>query len=226
MCKVCGVYKITNNITEKFYIGSSVNIKARWRSHKATAKDNKHNHLEMYKDFNDYGVDNFTFEIIEECEPEKRLQRENFYIQELSARLYGYNAQGLEKHHNHKLSIEDVEYIRTQYNNHIDKDDVYFEFEDRINYTGFHKIWHGYTWPEIMPDVYSDENKQWHASHGQSRPGSKNGRAKLNEDDVREIRRRKRAGEKMAAVYEDYKDRIKKGSFSNVWCYQNWKHIE
>ena len=223
---ICGVYKITNTLTGKFYIGSSVNIKSRWSSHKNSAKSNDYKHLEMYKDFNEYGLDVFTFEVLEECKPEDRLKLEMKYITELNARLYGYNAQGLEKHHNHKLTVEDVIYIREHYNNHSEKMDVYYEFEDRINFTGFHKVWHGYTWKGVMDEVYTEENKQWHASHGQSRPGSKNGRARLNEIDVKNIRDRKRAGEKMSDVYEDYKDRIKLGSFSNIWCYHNWKNID
>jgi group I intron endonuclease len=224
--KICGVYKITNKIDDKFYIGSSIDIERRWKSHKIAAKSPKYNHLELYKDFNLYGFDNFEFEILEKCEPEKRLEREKDYIVKLNARQYGYNGQGLEKHHNHKLTLEEVEYIRTQYDNRMNKDDIYYEFEDKINYTGFHKVWHGYSWQEVMPEVYSEENKNWHYKNGQSRPGSQNGRAKLNENDVKAIRDRKRNKESMASVYEDYKDRVKFGSFKNIRCYVNWKHIQ
>lgn len=37
-----GVYKITNLINSKFYIGSSVNIGQRWFKHKALLRHNKH----------------------------------------------------------------------------------------------------------------------------------------------------------------------------------------
>ena len=54
--KKCGVYKITNNITGKFYIGSSIDINKRWKSHINASKNPKYNHLELYKDFNKYGT--------------------------------------------------------------------------------------------------------------------------------------------------------------------------
>lgn len=46
--KKCGVYKITNNITGKFYIGSSIDINKRWKSHINASKNPKYNHLELY----------------------------------------------------------------------------------------------------------------------------------------------------------------------------------
>ena len=43
--------------------------------------------------------------------------------------------------------------------------------------------------------------------------------------DVYNIRLRKKNGESSSHVYEDYKDLISKGSFRNIWSYQNWKNV-
>lgn len=223
--KKCGVYKITNDVTGKFYIGSSIDINKRWKTHIHASKNPKYNHLELYKDFNEYGIDSFTFEIIEECTAEERHDKEYEYIKEYQAVEIGYNAQGLEKHPNHKLTIDEVKDIRTRYDNHEDKNSVYFDYEDKINYTGFHKIWHGYTWKNIMPEVFTEENKQWHYTHGQSRPGSQNGMVKITEDDVKIIRARKRNGETRSAVFNDYKQVMKQGGFDSIWYGTTWKHI-
>lgn len=57
-----GIYKITNNINNKIYIGQSVHIKRRWAEHCKPSSDSL-----ISKAIKKYGKDNFTFEIIEKC---------------------------------------------------------------------------------------------------------------------------------------------------------------
>ena len=60
--KVRGIYKVTNKINGKVYIGQSVDIGKRWRQH-MTAKDDIYFHKAIQK----YGLDNFIWEVIEKC---------------------------------------------------------------------------------------------------------------------------------------------------------------
>ena len=69
-----------------------------------------------------------------------------------------------------------------------------------------------------MPEVYTPENKEFHL-HNTGNKGSSNGRSRLTEEDVRSIRTRRKNGEQLKNVYEDYKDKLTKGSFKNVWTY-------
>lgn len=96
-----------------------------------------------------YGLDNFKIEVIEECKEEDLFKRESYYIETLNTIAEGYNGYGLEKHHNSKLTILEVEDIRTRYNNLERKQDVYDDYSHIINKTGFHKIWNGYTWKSV-----------------------------------------------------------------------------
>ena len=64
-----GIYKITNNINGKCYIGQSLYLKKRIRRH-LTYKSHKDN-LALYKAFDKYGVDKFTIEILETIDIEK-----------------------------------------------------------------------------------------------------------------------------------------------------------
>ena len=73
-------------------------------------------------------------------------------------------------------------------------------------------------------EVYTNANKEYHL-HNTANKGSKNGRAKITEEDVRNIRLRRKNGEALKDVYEDYKEKLTKGSFTNIWSYQNWKNI-
>ena len=62
-----GIYKITNNITNKIYIGQSGRIEGRLNNHKRQAFDVNHKQYnwELYEDIRNYGEENFTFEIVE-----------------------------------------------------------------------------------------------------------------------------------------------------------------
>lgn len=90
MSKICGIYKITNKVNGKCYIGQSNDIHRRWKQELApNAKLNPH----LARAFEKYGIDNFEFEIIEECQREQLNEREQFYIeiyQSINPKL-GYN---------------------------------------------------------------------------------------------------------------------------------------
>lgn len=62
------VYKITNNINQKCYIGSSIRVEKRWKDHINTSQNPNSPRYDypLYKAFRKYGVDNFTFEIIKD----------------------------------------------------------------------------------------------------------------------------------------------------------------
>ena len=79
--KIAGIYKVINNITGDFYIGSSKNIKQRWHQHKNPAFWKQHPNVKLYQDMVQYGRDNFTFEIIEETDSLK--EREQYWVDKL-----------------------------------------------------------------------------------------------------------------------------------------------
>ena len=225
-----GIYKITNLINGHSYIGLSTHIEDRWQYHKTKYNWEREKDKLLYKAIIKYGIDNFKFEVLEECSPEQLSDKEKYYIEKYDTYHNGYNmTTGGEDHHGeshpkHKLSKEDVIDIRTRYDNLERRQEVYELYRDRIGDSGFGKIWKGETWQNIMMEVYTPENKLYHL-HDTANKGSKNGRARLTEEDVRIIRTRRKNGEQLKEVYKDYQDKITKGSFENVWTYQNWKDI-
>lgn len=77
-----GIYCITNLINGKRYIGQSKNIEERWKKHKRNAfnfKDTNYNKY-FYQAIRKYGLDNFKFEVIEECKIEELDEREIYWI--------------------------------------------------------------------------------------------------------------------------------------------------
>lgn len=234
-----GIYKITNKINNKIYIGASKNIEKRWKEHQwKYLQNNKSNHeydKALYRAFRKYGITNFLFEVLEETKIEDLFEKEKYYIAYFNSYEKGYNetygGEGVEggnygeNHPSTKLTEQEVYYIRDCYEKHKEQLDVYKEFQNKIGLSGFKKIWNGETWNKTHMDVYTIENKKFYYNKKQSRPGSNNGRAKMDEDEIYNIRLKKKNGENIKMVYEDYKNKISFGSFRNIWYGYNWKNI-
>lgn len=86
----CGIYKIVNIINNKVYIGQSVNILTRWRRHRTDSK-NLNNCHPLYIAIRKYGLENFLFEIIEECPKSELNSREKYWIKKYDTFNSGYN---------------------------------------------------------------------------------------------------------------------------------------
>lgn len=78
--KICGIYIIRNIQNSKIYIGSSIDINGRWQDHKKELRGNYHNNKRLQNSWNKYKEESFTFEIIEQCEKEDLISREQFWI--------------------------------------------------------------------------------------------------------------------------------------------------
>ena len=103
------IYQITNNITSDFYIGKSNNPKDRFYKHKYNAKNNKSQAF-LYRAMRKYGVDNFSFTILEEVENQENLNcREVYWIEKLSPRYNmtkGGDGGDTSNSPNYKLAIK------------------------------------------------------------------------------------------------------------------------
>jgi group I intron endonuclease len=62
--KSIGIYKITNIVTNKLYVGSSIDIKRRKYEHIRLLKNNKHNNIHLQNAYNKYGILNLKWEIL------------------------------------------------------------------------------------------------------------------------------------------------------------------
>lgn len=89
--KVCGIYKITNNINGKCYIGQSIDIYYRWFTHQNPKIWQSDKGKALYRAFIKYGIDNFMFEIIEVCPRKKLDEREKHWISFYKSYKDGYN---------------------------------------------------------------------------------------------------------------------------------------
>lgn len=89
----CGIYKIVNTINDKIYVGSSIELDVRLNNHKYMLNSNSHYNTYLQNSVNKYGMDNFNFVIIEECDEKDLISRENHYISLYQSNdlTFGYN---------------------------------------------------------------------------------------------------------------------------------------
>lgn len=87
-----GIYKITNLENNMCYVGQAVNLADRWKQHikrglgAETPTRNK-----LYPAMITFGVENFSFEVIEECPREKLDEREDYWQEYFKAKEFGYS---------------------------------------------------------------------------------------------------------------------------------------
>lgn len=83
------IYKITNKINNKIYIGQTVQSpNRRLQKH---ISDSKKIDTHLYRAFNKYGIDNFQLDIIEECKDSELDQQEKYWIKYFDSYNNGYN---------------------------------------------------------------------------------------------------------------------------------------
>lgn len=246
-----GIYKFTCLLNQKSYIGQSTNIMKRFNDHRTNhLNPNVGNYNSLfYRALRKHGFYNFSFEVLEANENftiEELNSLEIFYIEKYSSYGEGYNStKGGEdnpsnnpevvkkrtekllsdpiineklRHKGEKnpratLTDNEVYDIRQRYLNKELKVDVYNLYKNKVNKHTFDLIWQGQTWKDIAMDVY------------EKRPMRHNGGSKLNEDDIRGIRLRKKNGEKQSDVYLDYCSFIGSEGFRKIWNYYRWKDI-
>lgn len=151
-----GIYKITNKTNGRCYIGQSTHIEKRWKDHyyaHQNVADEGYDYP-LYKAMRKYGYDNFTFEVLEECDFAALNEREMFYIKHFNSFNDGYNQTlgGDSTIQSSKLTVEQV-----------------LEIQDKLltqNYTlkslseeyGVHRdtirdINNGWSWSYLRPEL-------------------------------------------------------------------------
>jgi group I intron endonuclease len=105
---VTGIYKITSEITQKFYIGSSITIGKRWTAHLWRLRNQKHGNRYLQNHVNKYGIEDLKFSVLEiiPSNPDGHtkeyidalLEKEKYYIEKLKPEFniapVGYSPAG------------------------------------------------------------------------------------------------------------------------------------
>ena len=67
--QLMGIYQIRNKVNGKLLIGSAMNLPGKINSNKFQLKLRVHKNPALQKDYDEFGVDNFEFEVLDRLEP-------------------------------------------------------------------------------------------------------------------------------------------------------------
>lgn len=219
-----GIYKWTNLINNKVYIGQSINILARKAEHIKLAKNENYT-TNIAKAIRKYGIENFNFEIIEECSYKELDIKEEYYINYYDSlnKEKGYNMLKVgeipssigSNNPMAKVTEEIVLDIRNKvYIQKIESLTVFNEYSHLISFDTFRKIRDGITWKNVDCSMIGTIKVE--------RAGLP--KAKLTKEDVIEIRLRSKT-ETIEEIARDYSHIVNKNSIKRVVNYETWKNI-
>lgn len=124
----CGIYKITNLINGLSYIGQAKNINIRWRNHKSDCYNgsDESERNPLYQDIRKYGLENFSFEVIEECKVSELDEKERYWIKYYNTFYAGYNRTegGQNAPHPNKMTDEIFNNIINDLQNTLDNSEI------------------------------------------------------------------------------------------------------
>lgn len=96
---VTGIYKITNINTGQAYIGQAVGVQDRWSQHcKCMLGIDTPTGNKLYQAAAANHIWDFSWELLEKCEPKQLNDREAYYIEMYNAYEFGYNSTHGNKH--------------------------------------------------------------------------------------------------------------------------------
>ena len=221
------IYRITNTINNKIYIGQTKNYKKRFWEHKNSFQKEKRKDFYSKKNraFRKYGIDNFKFEVIEEVDDSLLDSREEYWITYYDSFESGYNSTPgacsppsliREKHPMAKLSEEDVEHIvhllqKTSLTfSQIGK--IFGVSKGTVNLISLGQNWHS---PNLDYPLRKD---------ALSRKGSSNGNSKLTEEIVLQIREEYKT-KSVSFLEEKYCHLASKSAIRKVLTGETYSHL-
>jgi group I intron endonuclease len=179
------VYKITNLVNKKVYIGITNNYLVRWKYHKRNrVPTSKEYNKVLYSAFRKYGIENFKFELIQQnlsIEEGKKLEIKLIKELKTLSHEHGYNitkggdhtgSEGA-KNRNATLSEDQAKDIITRRENNELFSSVYKDYKHLLKRTGMESIWLGISWKHLQPETITKS----HANR------------KLTVENIREIRK-------------------------------------
>lgn len=186
------IYAIHNIVTNKYYIGQTrlANPIIRWKDHFDSAFC-KHENYHLYTSMRKYGIDKFTFQVLEDNIPIENLDdKEKEYIIKYDSYNNGYNNTigGQDDAWHSKLTEKDVRRI------------ISLIQDGELSFTSIAKEY------QVNPSTISDINRgdTWHFSDISYPISNRDNKKRFSEDIIQEIYQRLRNGESATSMANDY----------------------
>lgn len=154
------VYKVTDMVNGKIYVGRTKNFKERVRYHQTRYDNKKEYNKPLYKAMREHGVENFRFEIIKSGLTDSESNKlESEMIKELHSLISenGYNVSPGDNFYRVRgsdvntniLSEKEAQDIVDRRIKGEKSRDVYKDYKNKIGFSGFQQIWSGKNWRHL-----------------------------------------------------------------------------
>lgn len=231
-----GIYLITNKVNGKVYVGQSVDIDRRIKEHYRSSqpeiyslKNDRDYKTPIHLAMNKYGIENFSVEILEECDKKDLDNKEKYWIDFYKSNnaQFGYNlTEGGQKsfalcgeHHSQaKLSEKEVVEIKDLLKNSNKSIAEISKLFPQVSKATISSINVGNIW-NYNEDSYPLRKPNY------SNPGEKNSQSKFSDEEVMEIRIKHSNGVKFSEIYEEYKDKASISSIKKIIYGESYKHL-
>lgn len=245
--KYPGVYAIVHLKSGRRYIGSATNIYNRWRDHRSQLRRGVHHSPWLQNAWRKFGENAFVFGVIEECDrdAEVLIAREQHWMDRFNDRLFNIipqalvrlgqacpewqkaalrermlgNKLGLGKSYHGHLTENDVRSILHRYADGESSEDLAREFNaarPTISRIISRQIWRSVSVP---PEIEA----ACHARRKTRARGEKNAHAKLNDQNVRDVRRRLAMGQSLVEIAKFYG--TSPGAISHIKQGRTYTHV-
>lgn len=213
------VYVIRNLITEKVYVGQTKNITQRKAGHFYAAR--KGNERPLYRSIRKHGAENFSFEVIEECDDEIINEREQFWVAHFDSfnPEKGYN---LTSGGNAATSVS----LETRRKLSVSLTGLTKSVEHKTKISQSRKGWIGLRGTK-NPQFKIRRDKEHCRKISEKlklRIGSKNCNAKLNEEIVRQIKQKFANGARVCDLVREYD--MSYSQLNRIKFNKCWQHVD
>ena len=242
--KNVGIYQIKNKINNKSYVGSSSRLKLRWNRHVTDLKCNVHHSLALQRAFHKYGSNNFEFIVLENCEENKLLEREQYYLDNLKpeyniCRIAGncagvkHSSETIEKRRNSLINSWEKKDLKTQHskygrNKKKEYNKTIREQKEQRNLQIIEDLKSGIR-QDIIAEKYNlstptitQLKKKYNITTDKAK-GERNNFSKLTEKQVKEIKYLLKDKIKQQEIADKYN--VKLRTIKAIKSEHNWSHI-
>ena len=242
-----GIYQIVNKVNQKKYIGSSIRLQGRKKRHFSELNCNIHHSQALQRAYNKYGKESFDFFILEYCEVEKLLEREQYYLDNLKpeyniCKIAGNclgvkrSAETIEKIASTNRKVWEDKNLKTpnsKYGRNTKKENnalIRFQKEQR-NLQIIEDLKFGIRQDviskkyKLSPSTITELKKKYcpEVNNKEIRKGSNNNFSKLTEVQVKEIKYLLKDKVKQQTIADKYN--VKLRTIKAIQSGQNWNHI-
>lgn len=216
-----GIYKITNLVNNKVYVGQAIDLEKRLSEHRFSLLGNRHINKHLQNAWNKYGEENFKFEVIEVCSEDKLTEREQYWIDYYGGMNSNNNYNQREASSKGHLSEESKQKMSISQLGHLVKAETRQKMRNRMlgnNYGSkvMQEKWKSEEWRNKIIELHKN-NTYMKGKHQTEEAKRKIGEASRNHKHTNEAKQKISQTHKGIPKSYEHKQKIAKARLGTKW---------